>query len=759
MCFCISSHDSSDAHDNLSAALALLAAGQQVLAAVPIPGFPVVAGVLSEVIVRVQKTRTNHAALLTLSNRITNLVDAIMDAGEQIHLRINAFDNNDPRRLSLCKRLNQVSTHPEPIGQLLTELNALRDKANTLYQGPCLFRCLYSERDAQTIQSLQTGFDGALQLFQVRSPLRTMQWCVLMKPYKTRCAMLIMKDLEALIATTCVEQGQASLNNLVHADPAFRTDLHKEYSALLHGTRSALLADLEDWATATTPDTKPICILTGCAGTGKTAIAMEIAHRFHQQRRLGAAFAFLHTDGRDCGSAFFSSLAYELAENQETLRPHIVDAAIRLSGRRCRTKETARRLIEDPFRAAQGHQSPILLIIDDLDRYAANTSHHAPDILEVLMSCVKNSSFPLRTLLISRPEHSFEAVLDEYSTDVRRISLEDIPREVVDEDIEQFLRKSLSRTLPGRALLQDVPNGLSRVVQQAEGWFSHARAALNYLNADPEHMFSQLDVLLSNGPSRSGSVPLRDLDRMYAAVLTAAFPPTQMELLPEKQNRLQHVLGYVALLMTPISPGDLESLSLIPCTDSLPILNGLRSLVPIQRDGRDDKIRLLHSSFRGFLLDPKRCTNPLYSVDVSACHADLAECCLSTLTLLRPNVCRLREPNVPKAEWVGIAQRVKDYIPDHVQYACLHWADHLSGASGNERLISRLAVFSRESMKTWLEALGYMGQLDVAERALAAAHGWLDSERFADIRALLHEARLLVVAHRTEVDVCPYRIY
>ena len=75
---------------------------------------------VSLLVTAIQKTRTNHAALLTLSNRISTLVAAIMDARDQIHSRINVFTDNDPRRLSLCNRLRQVSSHPGPIGQLLT---------------------------------------------------------------------------------------------------------------------------------------------------------------------------------------------------------------------------------------------------------------------------------------------------------------------------------------------------------------------------------------------------------------------------------------------------------------------------------------------------------------------------------------------------------------------------------------------------------------------------------------------------------------
>ncbi|KAI0699635.1 hypothetical protein C8T65DRAFT_659281 [Cerioporus squamosus] len=737
MCFCISSHDN-DTHDKLSAALAVLAAGQQALAAVPIPSLPVVAGVLGEIIARIQKARTNHAALLTLSNQIHELANAIKNARDQVHLRIEEFPHDDTLRLSLCNRLKQVSTHLEPIAQLLIDLNALKDRANDLYQGPCLFRCLFSERDAQTLQTLQAGFKGALQLFQMQ------------------CSVVITKNVEAIMAITCAERDQVALGRLVHADPAFRTELHEENGTLLEGTRSALLADLMNWATTTTSDIKPICILTGCAGTGKTAIAMEVAHRLHQQGHLGASFAMVYADGPDCGSAFFSSLAYQMAHNLPVLRPHVVSAAILLSGRRCRTEETAQRLLEVPLQAAVGHSSPVVIVVDGLEECAARPDD--PDMIQVLIPCAKKSSLPLRILLISRPGHSFETTLARSSANVHRLSLGDIPRDVVDGDIQAFLRSSLTRTIPGRTLLRDVPAALPQLVRQTEGWFLHARAALSFLNADPDHIITQLDILLAQGPSiRSG--PLWELDKLYSAVLAHAFPRQRLDLLREQQTRLLHTLGYIALLKSPLTPAALELLSLIPCTDSLPILNSLRALVPMQRDGREDRIRPLHSSFRKFLLDPARCTDPLYLVNASACNTDLSECCLSTLTLLRPNVLRLGDPNVPRAERVGIVQRVKEYIPEHVQYACLYWADHLADASETERLVSGLATFSGESMKTWIESLAYMGRLEVAEGALAIAREWLNPERHAETRALLEEARQLVVTHSKEINRCPHTIY
>src|SRR5450432_4185996 len=75
------------------------------------------------------------------------------------------------------------------------------------------------------------------------------------------------------------------------------------------------------------PRDKCIFWLDGLAGTGKSTIARTVAHRYFEQKRLGASF-FFSRGGGDVSHAgkFFTSTAVQLANNVPSLQQHICDA-------------------------------------------------------------------------------------------------------------------------------------------------------------------------------------------------------------------------------------------------------------------------------------------------------------------------------------------------------------------------------------------------------------------------------------------------
>ena len=63
----------------------------------------------------------------------------------------------------------------------------------------------------------------------------------------------------------------------------------------LPGTREAILNRLVDWVTGG-EDQPRICLLTGLAGTGKSAIANSLAMIFEKTGQLGSSFCFKRGD-------------------------------------------------------------------------------------------------------------------------------------------------------------------------------------------------------------------------------------------------------------------------------------------------------------------------------------------------------------------------------------------------------------------------------------------------------------------------------
>ena len=164
----------------------------------------------------------------------------------------------------------------------------------------------------------------------------------------------------------------------------------------------------------------------------------------------------------------------------------------------------------------------------------------------------------------------------------------------------------------------------------------------------------------------------------------------------------------------------------ISAEHSLSVLHKLRAVVVSDDDKPAERVfRPMHGSFPQFLVDPARCTNPRYLVNKSREHARLAERCLNAVMSLRRNVVELENAAVPLAEVENLSERVKEHVLPHVRYACLHWASHIVGAEKTPELKTALGKFAiPQRIQTWLETLGYLGRLDIAQTALASAYKW-----------------------------------
>ena len=99
-------------------------------------------------------------------------------------------------------------------------------------------------------------------------------------------------------------------------------------------------------------------------------------------------------------------------------------------------------------------------------------------------------------------------------------------------------------------------------------------------------------------------------------------------------------------------------------------------------------------------------------------------------------MCQLPDPTVSRTEITDLADRLRRHVPEHVQYACVHWAGHLGNAceialghDGNrcycKGMLEALASFARTKLTAWIEVMGYMGRLDMVTKALDAARNYL----------------------------------
>ncbi len=261
-----------------------------------------------------------------------------------------------------------------------------------------------------------------------------------------------------------------------------------EEAECLAGTREEVLSQIQAWA----DDPSQACIfwLNGMAGRGKSTVARTIARMYHGKQQLGASFFFSKSSSETRKAAkFFTTIAAQLAEACPSLRPAITSAVKE-------NKNVAEAILRDQwkqliFKPLSGYdpgnnnnpmQSPLVLVVDALDEC---DSCHA-DILGCLAEAADLLTIKLRILVTSRPETpilSFFRRMPEGAN--LSLSLDQVSREEVDEDISRFYKKRFGDIVHGNlgCLPADWPGNASiaELVQKAEGLFIYAATICRFV--------------------------------------------------------------------------------------------------------------------------------------------------------------------------------------------------------------------------------------------------------------------------------------
>lgn len=151
-------------------------------------------------------------------------------------------------------------------------------------------------------------------------------------------------------------------------------------------------------------------------------------------------------------------------------------------------------------------------------------------------------------------------------------------------------------------------------------------------------------------------------------------------------------------------------------------LDSLHSVLDIS-PSLHSSIRLLHPSFRDFLLDRNRCGDRRFFREEACIHEKLVTRCLEVIsTSLARNVCQLPTPG---SSTLDVSQEtMESKLPKHVQYACNYWVEHLIRTEMGLPLKlcdnGIVHVFFQEHFLNWLEAMSLMGRVTQAVPMITA---------------------------------------
>ena len=506
------------------------------------------------------------------------------------------------------------------------------------------------------------------------------------------------------------------LSKLSYADGAnFDSYERQNEPYCLPDTRVDILDRIMKWSAD--PNEKTIFWLNGMAGTGKSTIARTITRTLTERKRLAANFFFSKGRGDLSHTGkLFSTVAIQLAATSRRLKRYICEAIAQndsISRRSMRDQWT--KLVYQPLLKLEGDpQSPLILVfvIDALDECGCQQDIRT--LLQLLTEARDLKNVQFRVLITSRPEIPIRLGFRAISGSVHKdFVLHEISAAVVHHDITVFLRHELDKIKEEFPLPFDWPGKqkLELLVERSGSLFIYAATVCRFIQDPRWHPEKRLDVVLQGNDD--SQKPTRRLDDIYIQILRTSV----IEDCNEKEGdilaqRFRDTVGTIIVLFDSLSTVVLARLSsALPETISI-TLDPIKSVLNVPEDP-NAPIQLLHPSFRDFLVDKERCFDRHFWIDQEKAHHDIAGQCLCVMSeTLKRNICHLRTPGTLKSETeISI---VDQHLPNHVQYACQYWVDHLRKGDLSLDDGSHVYEFLRTHFLHWLEALSLIGKMSEA---------------------------------------------
>ena len=478
--------------------------------------------------------------------------------------------------------------------------------------------------------------------------------------------------------------------------PYARGARYAEEKGCLLGTRESLIREICDTLNDPAEDAPRVCLLTGVAGSGKSAVAHSIARLYEEQERLGSSYCFSSADvAMRNPRNLFSTIALDLSDHDSQYKYALWKIVKDNRGLRTSTSplEQVKRLIIEPSKHLHV-VGPLVIVIDALDESGDSASRK--QLMQAITLQFNEDNLPtnLRFLITTRPENDILAAFSHVSHLVHK-QMSDISDQTVDEDIEKFVSHSLCQV---PELECSWPRGewYRVLVHHSQHLFQWARTACEFIHGkgyglDPGE---RLDVLVKGGNDQS-------LDRLYQTILETVLGQDPM--LDVVRKRFHHVMAIILSLHEPLSLSSLTALF----GDSLmarEIIKPLGSLLDGVLD-EEKPVRPLHTSFRDFLLDEKR--GLAFHIPILPQHyLSIGQALLVCMRhMLKFNMCDLSDSRLRNTEVPDLICRMDVAIPSYLSYSCRYWMSHLQHVKCTPELLVKVTQFFKKFFPYWLEVI------------------------------------------------------
>ena len=488
-------------------------------------------------------------------------------------------------------------------------------------------------------------------------------------------------------------------------------------------TRVDLLAHVHTWIQD--PNGKCIFWLRGMAGTGKSTISRTVAKKLSEAKVPNASFFFKKGEGdRGRAAMFFTTVLAQLVVQLPELAPHLQSAIENDPAIVDKSKpEQFEKLLLEPLDKCKTSSSLLAVVVDALDE--CDREEDARALIYLLSRAKEATSCRLRFFVTSRPELPIRLGFKEICGNYQHLALHDIPKQDITRDIATYLRSELAHILqnfnktvtgPGLPPNWPPPASLRSLVNMAVPLFIFASTACRFIDdVAYGNPMEQLDKILENqkkgGWSQLHMTYLPILNQLLLKRTDSGSVRRAESEAAEIVAWFRDIVGTIVLLADPLPSASLARVLRRSQLDVDSKLRGLHSVLDISEDPLVP-VKLLHLSFRDFLVNlQNRDANPFW-VDERETHKQLADRCLNLLSTgdtLKRDICSLRWPGTTRYEIDP--QVISAALPPEIQYACRYWVYHWKKSRRKIRDSDLVSDFLARYLMCWLEALGIIGRI------------------------------------------------
>ncbi|KID71021.1 P-loop NTPase, partial [Metarhizium hybridum] len=533
----------------------------------------------------------------------------------------------------------------------------------------------------------------------------------------------------------------------------------------MENTRVSLLDSITQWVDD--PYAESIFWLNGMAGTGKSTIARTVSRILARTSCLGASFFFKRGEAdRDNLRRLFTTVAAQLATLLPDSATHMKDAidADPTIFQKAMLEQFDKLILQPLSRIVPTSlkSSTLVILIDALDE-CGGSYDDIRRVIHILSRTSTLKTLRIRVFVTSRPELPIRIGFSLINILYRNVALQEMPEYVIQHDISMFLEHQLAKirgeynvtvsedrrlplTWPGHETVQ-------ALVRMATPLFIFAATVCRFLADLRWHPDDQLAKVLRYQTRTQQS----KLDATYRPVLDPLIEGLDKKEQVELLQQFRAIVGSIIILARPLSVLSLERILCIPKRSIEHQLDGLYSVLSVPKVS-DAPVRLLHLSFRDFLLDPdKKDDNPFW-VNESTAHDTMASNCFRLMDdSLRKNICNLEDPAALQASIDP--ERVNECIPDDVQYACANWVLHLQLSKSTLRNNGEAHEFLKKRFVDWIEALSLMGRVRETIGMMKALKGLLAAQNSEELSDLIGDAYRFLLANMGTISSYPLQLY